>query len=224
MDPISQSQTPSGASARSADPTEKAAALTSDFETFIRMLTTQMQNQDPLNPMESADFATQLATFSGVEQQVKTNDLLSALGSQMGALNLSQLSGWVGMDARAVMPVKFEGAPVPMRIQGSATAQSHQLVVRDESGSVLSRQDVAGNAQDILWQGRSDFGSALPRGTYEVAVESFDQGELVGTNPVELRGRIVEARPESGQVSLVFESGQEVSSDRILALKRPSDA
>lgn len=42
------------------------AMLTADFETFLHLLTTQMQNQDPLNPMESTEFATQLATFSGV--------------------------------------------------------------------------------------------------------------------------------------------------------------
>ena len=46
------------------------SALSSDFETFLRMLTTQLQNQDPLNPVDSADFAVQLATFSSVEQQV----------------------------------------------------------------------------------------------------------------------------------------------------------
>ncbi len=50
-------------------------AVTSDYETFLRMLTTQLQNQDPMNPMESDDFAMQLATFSGVEQQVKTNEI-----------------------------------------------------------------------------------------------------------------------------------------------------
>jgi flagellar basal-body rod modification protein FlgD len=52
------------------------AKISSDFETFLKMLTVQMQNQDPLNPVDSSDYATQLATFSGVEQQVQTNDLL----------------------------------------------------------------------------------------------------------------------------------------------------
>ena len=47
--------------------------LSSDFETFLKMLTVQLENQDPLNPVDSADYAVQLATFSGVEQQVQTN-------------------------------------------------------------------------------------------------------------------------------------------------------
>jgi len=48
------------------------------------MLTVQMQNQDPLNPVDSSDYAVQLATFSNVEQQVQTNDILRELQSQMG--------------------------------------------------------------------------------------------------------------------------------------------
>ena len=46
------------------------AVISSDFETFLRMLTVQLENQDPLDPTDSADYAMQLATFSGVEQQV----------------------------------------------------------------------------------------------------------------------------------------------------------
>jgi len=111
------------------------SALSSDFETFIKMLTVQMENQDPLNPMESSDFATQLATFSGVEQQVKTNDLLQGLGSQLGALGVSQLSGWIGMEGRAVAPVEYDGTPVTITISGSALADAHELVVRDTFGN-----------------------------------------------------------------------------------------
>ena len=48
----------------------QTGVISSDFQTFLTMLTTQLQNQDPLNPVESSDFAVQLATFSGVEQQV----------------------------------------------------------------------------------------------------------------------------------------------------------
>ena len=52
------------------------AAVSADFDTFLKMMTTQMKNQDPTKPIDSADYAVQLATFSGVEQQTKTNQLL----------------------------------------------------------------------------------------------------------------------------------------------------
>ena len=55
------------------------SVISSDFKTFLNMLTVQMKNQDPLDPIKSEDYAVQLATFSGVEQQVKTNDLISQM-------------------------------------------------------------------------------------------------------------------------------------------------
>ncbi len=78
----------------------QGALLSSDFQTFLKMLTTQARNQDPLNPMDSSDYAQQLATFSGVEQQVRTNTLLESLAAQLGGGGLTQYASWVGMEAR----------------------------------------------------------------------------------------------------------------------------
>ena len=64
------------------------------------MMTVQMENQDPLNPMESSEFAVQLATFSGVEQQIRTNDLLASMIASQTAGGLAELANWVGMEAR----------------------------------------------------------------------------------------------------------------------------
>ena len=82
------------------------AALVSDFETFLQMLTAQARYQDPLEPLDSSQYASQLAQFSMVEQQVLTNDTLVQLTGQTGAANLAALAGWVGMEARAVMPAQ----------------------------------------------------------------------------------------------------------------------
>ena len=69
--------------------------ISSDFDTFLRMLTVQVQNQDPLNPVDATDYATQLATFSGVEQQVLTNDLLTGLQDLLGGGSLQQMGGFM---------------------------------------------------------------------------------------------------------------------------------
>ena len=76
---------------------KQAGAQASDYETFLKMLTVQMQNQDPLNPVEASDFAAQLANFSAVEQQVLTNNLLTSIEARLAATGVSQLAGWVGM-------------------------------------------------------------------------------------------------------------------------------
>lgn len=89
--------------------TTGSSSLTSDFQTFLRLMTTQMQEQDPLSPMDSTQFLSQLASFSAVEQQTLTNSQLAALNTQIGALGLAQAASWVGSEARAVMPALVEG-------------------------------------------------------------------------------------------------------------------
>ena len=193
--------------------------LSSDFETFLRMLTVQMQNQDPLNPVESSDFAVQLATFSNVEQAVRTNDLLVSLTDQLGASGLSQLSNWVGMEARAQMPVVFDGAPISLTVRPDRLADQTQLVVRDAGGTVVQRQDVPQGAREIQWAGVGDNGAPLPAGSYDITTESFSQGAQLGSQPVEVHSRIVEARNDAGTTVLIMRGGQEVAADKILSLR-----
>ena len=83
-----------------------APTISSDFNTFLRMLTVQMQNQDPLNPIDSADYAVQLATFSGVEQQVRTNQLLADMQGKFSQLGMAEMAGWIGKEARSAAPVR----------------------------------------------------------------------------------------------------------------------
>lgn len=194
-------------------------AISSDFETFIKMLTTQMENQDPLNPIESADFAVQLATFSTVEQQVKTNDLLTSLADRIGGLGVAQLSGWVGMTARAQMPVSFDGAPVSLTVEASAEADNAELVVRNQAGDVVSRQVVPGESGTMEWAGLDDTGAPLPAGTYAISLESYRGDELLGSKDVIVHDRIVEARNDGGQTILVMAGGQEIAASEVLGLR-----
>ncbi|WP_299847510.1 flagellar hook capping FlgD N-terminal domain-containing protein [uncultured Roseovarius sp.] len=198
-------------------------AISSDFETFIKMLTTQMQNQDPLNPIESADFAVQLATFSTVEQQVKTNDLLTSLADRVSGLGVAQLSGWVGMTARAEMPVAFNGAPVSLTVKSPPQADRAELVVRNSSGEVVMRQAAPAESGTLDWAGVDETGAPLPIGTYSIALESYEDDELLEANPVEVHDRIVEARNEGGQTILVMSGGQEVPAADVLGI-RESDS
>ena len=88
--------------------------ISSDFETFLRMLTVKMENQDPLNPVDSSDYAVQLATFSGVEQQVQTNDLLRSLATQLVSGGMAQMAAWVGKEARAPTAAYFDGGAITL--------------------------------------------------------------------------------------------------------------
>ena len=116
-------------------PQKADSVLSSDFETFLQMLTTQARYQDPLEPIDSSEYSAQLAQFSMVEQQVLSNDLLSALSSQLGAGNMAQLAGWIGMEARSDAPAAFTGAPITIAPTPTANADRVQLVVYNADGA-----------------------------------------------------------------------------------------
>jgi flagellar basal-body rod modification protein FlgD len=196
-----------------------AAALSSDFETFLKMLTTQMQNQDPLNPVDSADYAVQLATFSGVEQSVRTNQLLESLGQQFGLLGMAQMAGWVGQEARADAPVWMDGDPVTLAPNPAAAADRAVLVVKNAAGDVVGREDVPVSTDPYIWTGKSITGADLPDGKYSLSLESYTGDELLATTPMESYAKILEARGTPSGTVLVLDGGIEVPASRITALR-----
>lgn len=199
-----------------------SSALSSDFETFLLMLTTQMENQDPLNPIESQDFAVQLATFSGVEQQVRTNDLLESLAAGLGTSGISQLAGWVGMEARVSAPAAFDGTPIVLAPQPDPASDAATLVVREATGRVVSREAMPPASAAIEWAGVGEDGAPLPAGTYIFELESLNNGEVTSTRPVEHYALVNEARQGSTGVEIVLRGGASVLADDVTGLRQPS--
>ncbi len=192
-----------------------------DFDTFLKMLTTQITNQDPLNPMEGSDFAVQLATFSGVEQQARTNQLLEALGLRMGLSGLSQLSGWIGKEARSAAPVWFGDSPLTLEVQPDRNADQVVLVTQDSYGRTVSREEIGPGAGQIDWFGLDAAGAKLPDGAYGFQVESWRDGAVIATRPAEAYARVIEARLVDGESVLVLEGGGEVPAAGVTALRDP---
>lgn len=209
--------------AATATTTAPSTVLSSDFQTFLKMLTTQMQNQDPLNPIESSDYAVQLATFSGVEQQVLTNQLLTAMGSQFTLMGMSELAGWVGQEARVAADVWYDGTPVTLSPNPASTADSAVLVVRDSDGNLVSREEIPVSSEPYQWFGADAAGDPLAEGLYTITLESSRDGEVLSEDPVEYYGRIVEAQGGTSGTTLVFEGGVEVLASNVTALRMAHD-
>lgn len=190
-----------------------------DFETFLKMLTTQIKHQDPLNPMEGSDFAVQLATFSGVEQQAHTNKLIEQLGAQMGVSGLSQLSGWIGKEARSTAPVWFGEGALTLDIQPDRGADQVILVTFDETGRELAREDIGTGQGQIDWFGRDPDGNKVEDGLYRFEIESMREGILLSTRAVGAYGRVAEARIYEGNVVLLLEGGVEIPVSEVSALR-----
>jgi flagellar basal-body rod modification protein FlgD len=200
--------------------TRTAKPKESDYETFLTLLTVQITNQDPLSPMSSDDFAVQLATFSGVEQQTKTNDLLERQLAQNAQGSLAQMVGWVGKEARIAAPVHFDGlVPVTLSPNPGIDADKAVLVVKNAAGTEVSRTEIPVSSADYEWQGLDSTGKPLPEGIYDLTLESYDKDKLLGKTPVEYFGTIQEIRSSTGGVTALFNGGVEVSTALITALR-----
>lgn len=196
--------------------------ITSDFNTFLRMLTVQMQNQDPLKPIDSADYAVQLATFSGVEQQVRTNQLLAEMQGKFQQLGMSEMASWIGKEARSPAPVRYDGAPVTLSPNPAVGADRAVLVVNDMQGNLLSREEIPVSAEPYQWLGAGMDGAPLPPGTYSLALESLSGERVISTTPVEHYARVIEAKGGgTGGTRLVLEGGIEVLASDVTALREP---
>lgn len=196
--------------------------ISSDFETFLNMLTTQLQNQDPLNPVKSTDFAVQLATFSNVEQQVQTNNILSDLANQLGGAGISQYAGWVGKEARVAAPVFYDGTPVTIDPAPDPAAERAELVVRNAEGAAVQRLDIGLSNQPMTWSGLTASGARLSAGQYSFAVESIDGTGVIDSSPPQVYSMISEARIEDGKPVLVLEGGMRVAVDDVSGLRDPA--
>lgn len=204
-------------------PANKAAnkaAVSADFDTFLKMMTTQMKNQDPLNPIDSSDYAVQLATFSGVEQQTKTNQLLEGLTSQFGVLGMAQLAAWVGQEARSAAPVYLGDDPVTISYQPKTQADRAVLVVKNAQDQVVSREDVSLEGGSYQWLGADAAGNPLPNGIYRLSLENYSGEQQLGdATAVESYAKILEARGGANGPTLVLAGGVEVAATDVTALR-----
>jgi flagellar basal-body rod modification protein FlgD len=195
--------------------------ITSDFNTFLKMLTVQMQNQDPLNPIDSTDYAVQLATFSGVEQQVRTNQLLADMQARFAQMGMADMASWIGKEARSDADVVYDGSPVTLSPNPAVGATSVTLAIRDAQGTLVAREEIPVSVQPYQWLGADATGTPLPPGRYTITQESLIDGEVVDTRAVEHYTRVVEARGGAGGTSLVLQGGVEVPASRVTALREP---
>jgi flagellar basal-body rod modification protein FlgD len=152
-----------------AQSTTASKSLASNFDTFLTLLTTQLQNQDPLSPMDSNQFTQQLVEFSGVEQQINTNKNLETLVSLAQGRSSADAVSYLG---KSVTLSNGKGA----LINGQATwtyalddkAKANTLTVSDANGKVVytANGELTTGVHTFNWDGKDAYGNQLPDGQY----------------------------------------------------------
>ena len=142
---------------------------------FLKLLMAQLEHQDPMSPMENHEFVAQLATFSGLEQQMLANTRLQELQlAQMSASN-AQLAGFIGQEITAGgEQISLDGKTAgPIGIQLDAPADTVTITVKDQNGKVVytgERTSLTAGKHEITWPGTDESGNTLPAGVYNVEV------------------------------------------------------
>jgi len=155
---------------------------------FLQLLVAQLQNQDPINPMEGTEFAAQLAQFNSVEQLINVNtgiaELSQAQQVMSNGLNNSLASSLAGKT------VKVFGNQVSVGDNGSTDisiklnqlASDVEILVRDANGTVVSTdnlQNLGEGEHQWSWNGKTDDGRRVPEGTYTIEVNARNGDENV---------------------------------------------
>ena len=163
-----------------------------------------------------------LATFSGVEQQVMTNDLLSAMTAQMTTAGMAEMAAWVGKEARAQAPGYFDGSPITVAPNPATVADHVEMIVRDSSGAEIQRMALPVSAEPIEWAGVTTDGAPLPNGIYAFEVVSYDaDGGVILQEPADVYSTVIEVRSVSGEAVLILEGGVAVPAASVSALRDP---
>jgi flagellar basal-body rod modification protein FlgD len=185
-------------SATGASPTSATQAsrtsLANNFETFLTLLTAQLQNQDPLSPMDTEEFTQQLVQFTGVEQQLRTNELLTSLSDLTRASAGATAVSYLGRSVSAATPNAALGQTGEARWSYSLAraAETSVLKVVNEAGRTVAQLDGARTpgSHEAVWNGRDLSGARAPAGTYRLVVEAVGADRAPVNATITLNGAV----------------------------------
>lgn len=164
----------SGTGATIQPPKSDIGTLSQDYSTFLKLLTTQLKNQDPLEPTDTTEFTNQLVSFSQVEQQIKTNDNLKNMLA-LNALNVTSLGlGFIGLEVQSFGDTaQFNGTDgINFGYEVPAGTSSVNIKLLDKDGSVIydNAGDAAIGKNIFAWNGKGTDGVVATPGSYTIKV------------------------------------------------------
>jgi len=169
--------------------------LSGNLNTFLTLLTTQLQNQDPLSPMDSTQFTQQLVEYSQVEQQINTNTNLQNLISLQQAGAGAASVGYLGKEVTVTNGnAALTGGSATWNYSLAADAATTTLTVTNSSGQTVYSTAGSGSSgsNTFTWNGQDNNGNQLPDGTYTLAVAATDSNGNTVTANVTSTGTVSE--------------------------------
>lgn len=218
---LANSATSTSAAAVSGTGASSASSSQDLAQTFLQLLVAQMNNQDPLNPVDNSQLTTQMAQISTVtginNMNASINSLMTQL-QQSASIQSAQLTGHSVMVAGANLPLSTNtGSTTGVSAVGgyslAGAASSVTVTVKDDTGATVRTLQMGGqNAgfQDFTWDGRTDAGTTAAAGSYTFSVSAASTAGAVGASPYNVEA-VVGAVPQSdGSTQLMLGNGSQV--------------
>jgi flagellar basal-body rod modification protein FlgD len=219
---------PTPVTSNSSSPSSSSSSSTKDtlganYTAFLQMLTTQLQNQNPLDPLDTNQFTQQLVQFAQVEQQLKSNDQLATLISLQSAAQSTYALGFVGTT------VAVDGSTTTLADGAAkwnfnvAKPSTVTLTVTNSTGQTVYTKTMAAQAgdQSFTWDGRNNDGTQLPEGNYKLSIAAKDAtGKTVGVS-TEIEGK-VDAVDLTQNPPQLLVAGQPYTVDKIKRVTKPA--
>ena len=181
----------SATSASTSSTSTATQQLSGNFQTFLTLLTTQLQNQDPMSPMDSNEFTQQLVMYSQVEQQIDSNAKLDTLISLGQGQNNSYAMSYLGKSVVLTNgSASLTNSAANWTYGLNNAAASSTLTVSDSSGKVVysAAGATTAGAHDFAWNGKDNSGNQLSDGTYSLTVSATAQDGSAVTTSVASKG------------------------------------
>lgn len=203
---------------------QSQAQLNLDLNNFLILLTSQITNQDPLEPMDSTTFVSQLAQLSQVEQAVTTNDNLERLGQQLASFNEFSDVQLIGREVvLASDRLDLNSGQAQIQYELESEAQHVSINIIGLNGDVIQEitnlPQAAGVRQTVDWDGLSADGLQVSDGAYAFEVVAINSEQ----DPVSYQSfavtHVEELTFRNGEPTLLLRNDQEVSSGVILAVR-----
>jgi flagellar basal-body rod modification protein FlgD len=177
---------------------------------FLNLLVTQLQYQDPLNPMDSTDFTAQLAQFSSLEQLSNMNTKMDELTRVQGAFANAQAVGYIGRDVLATgnQVALREGQTSALAVELASPAANVYFSIYDGNGAFVDTFEagaMGAGRQVVAWDGIDPNGNALPAGVYRFEVNAVgSEGSPLPAQPLS-SGRVEGVTFRDGSAYLMME-------------------
>ncbi len=198
---------------------EERASL--DRDDFMNLFVTQLQYQDPMNPMDTADMSSQLAQFNMVDLMYKNTEAMEKLVASDESRTRLQALAYLGHEVRYEgdeIQVTDEG-PLPFDVENEEAVASCVVTIRDKGGALVKSWDLGAlppGKHSLEWDGTDASGDQVDPGTYQVKVQALDEtGEEVSITTWSSGIISKVTYPDKGLPLLTIENGPDIALDEI---------